>query len=77
MSLVAHWADWEKVRAEYPKIDVPVLLVYGDYDWSHPEEREGNHRTIPGSQMKIVSAAGHFLSLDAPERLIQHLQLQS
>ena len=71
MSLVAHWADWEKARVEYPKIDVPVLLVYGDRDWSRPEEREVNHRIIPRSQMTIVKDAGHFLALDAPEALTQ------
>jgi len=71
MSLVAHWADWEKARVEYPKIDVPVLLVYGDHDWSRQEEREANHRAIPGAQMTIVKDAGHFLALDAPEALTQ------
>ncbi len=71
MSLVAHWADWEKARTEYNQIDVPVLLVYGDHDWSRPEEREANHRAIPGAQMTIVNDAGHFLALDAPETLTQ------
>lgn len=71
MSLVAHWADWEKARAEYPNIDVPVLLIYGDHDWSSQDEREGNHRIIPASQTKTVNGAGHFLSVDAPEPLIQ------
>ena len=71
MSLVAHWAEWEKARPEYNRIDVPVLLVYGDHDWSHPEEREANQRVIPGAQMTIVKDAGHFLALDAPEALPQ------
>jgi len=71
MSLVAHWAEWEKGRADYMKIAVPVLLVYGDHDWSRPEEREANHRAIPGAQMTIVKDAGHFLALDAPEALTQ------
>jgi pimeloyl-ACP methyl ester carboxylesterase len=69
MSLVAHWADWERERAEYTKINVPVLLVYGDHDWSRPEEREANQRAIPGAQMTIVKDASHFLSLDAPVEL--------
>ena len=71
MSLVVHWAEWEKARAEYNQIDVPVLLVYGDHDWSRPEEREANQRAIPGAQMTIVKDAGHFLALDAPEALSQ------
>jgi pimeloyl-ACP methyl ester carboxylesterase len=71
MSLVAHWAEWEKARAEYNQIDVPVLLVYGDHDWSRPEERKANQRAIPGARLTIVKDAGHFLALDAPEALTQ------
>jgi len=71
MSLVAHWGDWEKARVEYAKINLPVQLVYGDHDWSRPEERDANKRAIPGAQMTIVKDAGHFLALDAPEALIQ------
>jgi len=69
MSLVSHWAEWEQVREEYPRIEIPVLLIYGEHDWSHPDERGANHKIIPGSRMKTVSGAGHFLSLDAPEPL--------
>ena len=71
MSLVAHWAEWEKARPAYNQIDVPVLLVYGDHDWSRPDEREANQRAIPGAKMTIVKNAGHFLALDAPEALTQ------
>jgi len=71
MSLVAHWSDWENARAEYNKIDIPVLLVYGDHDWSRPEEQEANQREIPGARMTTVKDAGHFLALDAPEALTQ------
>ena len=71
ISLVAHWAEWEKARPEYNQIDVPVLLVYGDHDWSRPEEREANQQAIPGAKMTIVKDAGHFLALDAPEALTQ------
>jgi pimeloyl-ACP methyl ester carboxylesterase len=49
------------------------MLVYGERDWSRPDEREANHRAIPGAQMTIVKDAGHFLSLDAPDALIQHI----
>ncbi len=52
---------------------MPVLLLYGEHDWSRPEEREANQRAIPGAQMAIVKDAGHFLSLDAPEAVIQHI----
>lgn len=73
MSLVRHFVGWEDARANYAKIAVPVLLVYGEGDWSRPDEREANHRAIPGAQMTIVKDASHFLSLDAPDALIQHI----
>jgi pimeloyl-ACP methyl ester carboxylesterase len=73
ISLVRHWAGWEDARADYGKIAVPVMLVYGERDWSRPDEREANHRAIPGAQMIIVKDAGHFLSLDAPEAVLQHI----
>ncbi len=55
----------------YAKIQVPVLFVYGTHDWSRPGEREANRTITPGSRVTIVSNAGHFLSLDAPEDIIQ------
>lgn len=69
-SLVHHWPGWERARAEYAKIDRPVLLLYGDHDWSRPVEREADARDIPGARMRVVEGAGHFLSLDAPEALV-------
>jgi pimeloyl-ACP methyl ester carboxylesterase len=73
MSLVHHWPDWEKARMEYGSIDRPVLLLYGDADWSRPEEREANARAIPGAEYVTVKEAGHFFSLDAPDAVIDAL----
>jgi len=69
MSLVRHWPEWEQARSEYGNIDRPVLLLYGDHDWSRPEEREANARAIPGAGMRVAENAGHFLSVDAPDEL--------
>ena len=71
MSLVHHWPEWERARAEYGNIDRPVLLLYGDSDWSRPEEREATARAIPGAQMRTIKDAGHFLSLEAPADLLR------
>ena len=72
MSLVRNWPGWEDARGEYPKIVVPVLLIYGERDWSRPEERRETERAIPGAKMVTVQDAGHFLSLDAPEAVVKH-----
>ena len=70
MSLVRHWPAWEHAREEYGAIEIPVLLLYGDHDWSRPEEREADRRAIPGAEMRVVPESGHFLSLDAPDAVV-------
>src|SRR5213083_213855 len=52
MSLVRHWAGWERARSEYKSIDRPVLLVYGDHDWSRVPEREADRQAIPGAGLR-------------------------
>jgi pimeloyl-ACP methyl ester carboxylesterase len=71
MQLVRHWPSWEEARAEYGKIVVPALLLYGDHDWSRDAEREADLRAIPGSRIRVVKDAGHFLALDAPSAFVQ------
>jgi len=71
MSLVRHWDSWERARAEYSSIDVPTLLIYGDHDWSRVGERESDRQIIAGAELRIIKDAGHFLSLDAPQEVVQ------
>jgi pimeloyl-ACP methyl ester carboxylesterase len=71
MSLVHHWPGWEQARKEYGRIKRPVLLLYGDGDWSRPVEREATARAIPGAQIRIVKDAGHFLALEAPGEVVR------
>lgn len=71
MSLVHHWPSWDRARREYGSIDRPTLLIYGDRDWSREDEREADRRTVPGATTRVISNAGHFLALDAPEELVK------
>jgi pimeloyl-ACP methyl ester carboxylesterase len=71
MSLVHHWAGWERARSEYTSIDQRVLLVYGDHDWSRVAEREADRQAIPGAELRTVKDAGHFLALDAPDEFVR------
>ena len=48
---------------------MPVLVVYGDHDWSHIDERQRTVAAIPNAKMETIPEAGHFLSLDQPKRL--------
>jgi pimeloyl-ACP methyl ester carboxylesterase len=71
MSLVHEWPTWEQARAEYRHIDRPVLLLYGDHDWSRVAEREADRQAIPRATLRVIKDAGHFASLDAPEEIVR------
>ena len=71
ISVIRNASGWDDARAEYGQIKVPVLLVYGEHDWSRPDERDANQKTIPGAEMTIVKDAGHFMSLDAPDDVVR------
>ena len=71
MALVHHWPDWARLPSEYPAIRIPVLLLYGDHDWSRPPEREATARAVPGSRMQTLPDTGHFASLDSPEPIVR------
>jgi pimeloyl-ACP methyl ester carboxylesterase len=73
MSLIHQWPSWEQAPQEYGSITIPVLLIYGDRDWSHEPEREANRRALPGATTRVVRNAGHFLALDAPEELLREV----
>jgi pimeloyl-ACP methyl ester carboxylesterase len=69
-ALVRHWRTWEAARVEYSAIRRPVLLLYGDHDWSLDRERAADARDIPGAELHLIFNAGHFLALDAPEEVL-------
>ena len=58
---------WDAAHAEYGKIRVPGLVVYGGRDWSTAAERDATVRAIPGARMEQVAGGGHFLPVDRPE----------
>lgn len=73
LSLLRNAHKWEDAHAHYQAIQVPVLLAYGENDWSKPEERKATQQQIPGSRIETIAGGNHFLSLDRPrevERLI-------
>jgi pimeloyl-ACP methyl ester carboxylesterase len=71
LNLLRHAYLWDEARERYGEITVPVLVVYGDRDWSREDERQRTIKAIPGAKVETVSNAGHFLSLDRPERLAE------
>lgn len=69
LSLLRHAHLWDRARQLYGEIKVPVLVVYGDGDWSHIDERRRTIAAIPNAREETVANGGHFLSLDQPQRL--------
>jgi pimeloyl-ACP methyl ester carboxylesterase len=68
-SLNMQWRTWVAARSRYREIGLPVTLVYGSDDWSRPDEREANARTIPGVRTVSLERCGHFASLEKPDAI--------
>ena len=66
--------SWEKATKEYYKINTPVLMVWGAEDWSAPEERKRDGEKVPNSRTVTVERGRHFLPLDAPQAVIDHIR---
>jgi pimeloyl-ACP methyl ester carboxylesterase len=73
-SLCLQWRSWLSARTHYGQVTVPVTLVYGDQDWSHPAERAANARAIPGAHLVTLTGTGHFASLDKPGEIAGLIQ---
>lgn len=71
INLLRNAHSWTEAPREYGKIKIPVLVVYGDGDWSHPEERRRTIAAIPGARSETVPGGRHFLSLDRPGPLAE------
>lgn len=71
LNLIRHAHLWEDTRRVYGQVATPVLVVYGERDWSFAEERQRTAATIPDSRLETVPGGGHFLPLDQPERLAE------
>jgi pimeloyl-ACP methyl ester carboxylesterase len=64
-----NWRSWIDARANYGRIEVPVVLRYGAWDWSRPAERDADAVAIPGARTGTVPDAGHFSSLEKPREI--------
>ena len=63
------------LRDVLPSIDVPTLLVHGDADQRAPlGVAEELHARIPGSKLVVIPGAGHMVTLEAPERVVDEVR---
>jgi pimeloyl-ACP methyl ester carboxylesterase len=71
LSLLRNAETWEAATKDYGRIEVPVMLIWGEQDWARPSEREQDRDLIPDVQMTTLQHGGHFLALDRPQELTQ------
>ena len=74
LSLLRNSPSWEAATATYRNINVPVRLIWGEKDWATATEREHDRGLIPAAQMVTVENGGHFLPLDRPDAVIEHIR---
>ena len=74
VNLMRNVDSWETATTEYKNVNIPVLMVWGDEDWSTPEERKRDGELEPGAQMVTVERGGHFLPLDDPQAVIDEIR---
>ena len=60
-------------RDRYPQVDAPVVLAYGDLDWSRPTDREGVRRLLPNAETTVLPETGHFTALERPSEWVRIL----
>lgn len=75
-SVFKNWGSWLDARQLYAKVKVPVTLIYGSDDWSHPQERTRNRDEIPGAELVTIDQAGHFTSLERPAEVAARILSQ-
>ena len=54
-------------RAIYLAIKVPVVMAYGDHDWSRPAERRAAAALVANHTFVTIPNSGHFSTLDNPD----------
>lgn len=71
INLLCNAHQWDLAHSQYKDIKIPVLLIYGENDWSTNSERQTTLQEIPKAKMETVAGGRHFLSLDRPRELEQ------
>ncbi|MBA3695815.1 MAG: alpha/beta hydrolase [Methylotenera sp.] len=68
-STFAGWRSWAQATERYVAVKAPVILVYGENDWSTPIERKRTSEALK-VQPIILENTGHFAFVDSPGKLV-------
>jgi pimeloyl-ACP methyl ester carboxylesterase len=82
-SLARSWAkcarNWPRgaqaqLLAAYPRLDIPVLLLWADRDWLHPlAAAEEALALLPQGQLRVLESVGFLMAYDDPVGLAREL----
>jgi pimeloyl-ACP methyl ester carboxylesterase len=67
--VLAGWRSWSKARDQYGLVSAPVTLIYGDSDWSRPNERERTRALLRDVRLFTLKNTGHFSAVENPSEL--------
>ncbi len=72
---MAHSMAEADLRDVLPRIEVPVLLLYGELDQrSTLKVANALHERIPSSQLVVIAGVGHSANIEAPEEFNAHVR---
>src|SRR5262249_36876651 len=54
INLLRNGESWEAATKDYGRINVRVLLIWGDRDWATPSERDHDAKIIPGVRVATL-----------------------
>jgi pimeloyl-ACP methyl ester carboxylesterase len=74
LSLCRQWKTWIAARSAYSAIEMPVTVVYGEHDWSWPEDREANKRALRTARYLSLGECGHFSCLEQPQQVARMIR---
>ncbi|MFU8841180.1 MAG: alpha/beta fold hydrolase [Nitriliruptoraceae bacterium] len=64
------------IRAGYPELAVPVVLVHGDADGNVPlGDAERAHQLLATSHLRVIPGGGHELQFTRPEEVVGAIEL--
>lgn len=69
-NVFSNWRSWGRARSAYAAVKAPVLLVYGEHDWSTLEERNRTAKELGNAAISTVANTGHFAFVDHPHKMV-------
>lgn len=62
------------LRPQLKKMDIPTLVIHGDFDVVPPITAQEIHDSIPGSKFILLKNCGHFPYVEIPDELFMELR---